>query len=121
MTNLIWALLPNNYLFLVILVASIGLMLGLLKRKTAIGLVWSVILLFLFSPFINALTEFIPDWLLLLLSAIFFLSLIQAVLRGLFGKGVSDQLMANLLWSLFTLPFKALGFVLRIGRRRYDF
>lgn len=83
-------------------------------RKVALGLAGSVLLLALFSPFIDALVDLLPPWILVIMMIFFVISL----LRFIFGERVADHLIARLLYDVILMPFRFVGWVFRGPGRR---
>ena len=111
MTSLLFAFMPDHMFFLVIMAVGIGLMIGLVSKSTAFGIIASIVLYLLLSPCIGAILDLLPLWLLLLLMVFF------ALMGALFGRRATGHFMGHLMWFVFTLPFRMLGYVFG-GRRR---
>jgi len=56
----------------------------------------------------------------LLISLLVLLFGVIFLIRLLFGKRVSDALIGRLLYDIFTLPFRIVGFLLKLILRRYQ-
>jgi len=117
MTSLLFAFMPDHMFFLVIMAVGIGLMIGLVSKSTAFGIIASIVLYLLLSPCIGAILDLLPLWLLLLLMVFFALSIWRTLMGALFGRRATGHFMGHLMWFVFTLPFRMLGYVFG-GRRR---
>jgi len=118
MTRLLLAFAPEYLFPLIITAIGFGLMVGLITRKVAFGIIGSIILFLLLSPFISAIMEALPFWVLLIIGTIFFLSMARGVMNSLFGRGAMDHFFGNFLWALFTMPFRIVGYIFGIRRGR---
>ncbi len=122
--SLFWWFLPEGAEILVIVGVALALMVGIFSRKKAFGILGMLVLFLVAEPFIESLLNVLPLWVLILIMAAIFLSL----LRTLLGKGIFDQMvgqllanavtgMARLSLPLLRLPFRAmLGAVRLLGR-----
>ena len=117
MMSLVLAFLPDSALILVIVFVAIALIIGIVNRKAAFGIIGTIILFALLSPFVGSLLDFLPLWLLIILMGIFFLSIGRLVLTRLFGKGVANIFLGNLVWAIVSFPFRLAGRALNRGRR----
>jgi hypothetical protein len=106
-------LLPREFWVLLLMAAGIMMMIGF--RKAALGIVGSVVLLALLSPFIDSLIDALPTWILIILMIFFAMSL----LRFVFGRGVADHLISHLLYDVILMPFRFIGWLFRGPTRRY--
>jgi hypothetical protein len=100
-------LIPENAYLLALVLAGILIMIGF--RKAGVGLVVCILLFAVLGPFIEALIEVLPDWLLILLLLGFVLSMTRLV----FGRRVAGNVISLLLYDLLRLPLRLLGRLLR--------
>lgn len=105
-------LLPQETWICLLVLAGFLLMFGF--RKAAVSLIGTIILLALFSPFIDALVESLPTWMLVLLMLLTALSFLRLV----FGGRIADQVIAHLLYDILLLPFRFIGWLFRGSGRR---
>ena len=117
MMSLVMAFLPDSAMILMIVFLAIALMIGIVSRKAAYGIIGTIILFALLSPFVDSLLDFLPLWLLIILMGIFFLSIGHLVLTRIFGKGVANIFLGHLVWAIFSFPFRLIGRALSRGRR----
>lgn len=117
MRTLLLALLPDDALILAIIAIGIGLIIGVFSRRAAFGYVGMIVLYALLAPFIDALFDILPLWLVLLILTIFLLGIARAGLNMLFGRRATDTFVGLLMWNFFALPFRFLGYLLGIRRR----
>lgn len=116
MKTLLVALMPDGLLPVLIAFTGLALILGIITKKAAFSFVWIIILLVFFTPFIDAVFESLPLWLVLMIVAAFIISIIKVVMHAIFGKAVTTEFMGHLLYDLFLLPFRLIGYLFR-GRR----
>ncbi len=116
----LWLWLPDEAMPLVIVGVGLALMLGLIRVRTALSVLGTVILLLLAGPFIEALIETLPGWMILLLVLFVVLALFRGVLSLLLGEraaahtiGILAADMIRLCFGLLFLPFRILWWVFR--------
>lgn len=112
MISSIFLLLPSETWVLLLMAAGIMMIIGF--RKAALGLAGTVLLLALFSPFIEALVDALPTWLLLTIMIFFIMSLLRFIL----GERMADHLIAHLLYDIILMPLRFIGWLFRGPRRR---
>lgn len=104
---------PENVYALAL--AGAGLLMILGFRHLALQIFGTIILLAIFGPFIDAIVEALPPWLFALLMLCFVVSFVRLI----FGRGVTDRLISNLLYDLLMAPFRFIRWLLRgFGPRR---
>jgi hypothetical protein len=120
--QLLWFFLPDEALVLVIAGIGLLLMLRVISGRAALGLLGAVVLLLLASPFIDALMDALPGWLVLLLLAAILLWLFRVACGLFLGQRAADHMVgilaadtARLFFRLLLLPFRILGWALRRG------
>lgn len=120
----ILGLLPDGAMVLVIMAIGFALMCGLLRPKRAFTMLGGLVLMLVLSPFISALVEALPFWLLAILLLLFGLSLLRALSNFVIGPGATDEMVGTLAadvvrsgvraaFFILTLPFRAIGWLLR--------
>jgi len=125
--NLIWAFLPDEALVLVIVAIGFGLMVGIIRVRTAASLLGGLFLITLLGPFVEMLFESLPSWLTLMVLALICLSLLRAFLGLVLGRRASDHVVGILaadvvrfcfvsVLEILFLPFRMIG---RLIRREY--
>lgn len=103
-------LLPQEAWIVLLVLGGFLMMFGF--RKAAVGLIGTVVLMAIFSPFIDALMESLPMWILVIIMLFFALSLF----RFMIGRRVADHVTAHLLYDVIVMPFRFIGWLFR--RRR---
>jgi len=116
MTGMLLSLLPDGTLPVVLVFVGLALIVGLVSRQAAFSIVGCFVLFALLSPFLESLSNALPTGILIILFCIFALSIFKLVLSLLFGKGPTDHFLGQLMYGVFTLPFRLIGFLLRGGR-----
>lgn len=115
MVQLLWMWLPDGMIPLVLVGLGLALTVGLVSRAAAGRVLGAIVLMLLLSPFVVALMERFPLWLLLLLMAWFILSTARLLLNSLFGRGATDHFVGSAMWAGFTAPFRILRWI--VARR----
>lgn len=111
MINALILLVPQEAWICLIVLAGFLMIFGF--RKAALSLVGAVVLMALLSPFIDALVDVLPTWILIIMMILFFMSLLRFIL----GERVADHLIAHLLYDVILIPFRFIGWVFRGSRR----
>ena len=114
MLNLFSWLLPDSALPLVIVVAALGLITGLIPRRTALGMIGIVIAILLFSPFVGVLLDSLPLWLVLLLATFLSLSFCRAVLNALIDQRAAAHTVGILAADVIRFFFRLLFWPFRL-------
>jgi len=120
----LWLWLPDEAMALVIVAIGLALIVGLVRGRTAPGLLGMVVLVLLAGPFIDSLLDTLPGWVLLLLLLWVALGLFRWVLSVLLGARAADEAVGSLaadvirtgfrlLFFLLCLPFRILWWVFR--------
>lgn len=112
MINALLFLVPEQAWVLVLVVAGILMILGF--RKMAWTLVGSIILLALLSPYIEALIDVLPLWLIGILIVIIGISFFRLIL----GRRIADNVISYLVYDLIRAPFRFIFWLLRGPIRR---
>lgn len=103
MTVLYW-LLPDEFLPVLVVVCGIGLVVGLLRPRSAGAIVGTVVLILLIGPFVESLFAALPLWVSLAVLSVFVLSISRRLLGSLLGEHAAGHVIGTLfLWSLKTL------------------
>jgi hypothetical protein len=120
----LWLWLPDEAMVLVIAGIGLALMFGFIRGRAAMGLLGTVILVLLAGPFIDALLDTLPGWMLLLLLLWVGVALFRWVLSLILGARAADEAVGSLaadviragfrlLFLLLCLPFRILWWVFR--------
>lgn len=116
----LWLWLPDEAMVLVIAGVGLALILGLIRGRTALGVLGMVVLVLLAGPFIDALIAGLPSWVILLLVLFLALTLFRWVLSLLLGEraaghavGILAADVIRLCFGLLFLPFRILWWVFR--------
>ena len=105
-------LVPEEAFALLLMGAGIMMILG--WRRTALKLIAVVLLFALLGPFIDAIIDSLPFWMLALLLVAFIFS----IFRLLLGRRVVDNVISFLIYDLIRAPFRILWWVLTRPNRR---
>jgi len=116
--------LPDEAMVLVIAGIGLALMFGFIRGRAAMALLGTVILTLLAGPFIDALLDTLPGWVILLLLLFVVLALFRGVLSLFLGERAAahaagilaaDVIRAGfrLLFLLLLLPFRILWWAFR--------
>jgi len=116
MGGLLLAFLPDNFLVILLIFVGIALIFGIFSRHKAFNFVKIIVIFALLSPFLYAIFDQLPAWLLILIMIGFIFSIARVLLNALFGKGATDQFVGQVMFALFAMPFRIIGNILR--RRR---
>jgi len=118
--NTLWWLLPDEAMPLVIVGIGLALIVGLVRGRTGLGLLGMVVLVLLAGPFIDALLDTLPGWVILLLVLFVALALFRGVLSLLLGEraaghaiGILAADVIRLCFGLLFLPFRILWWAFR--------
>ena len=118
--RLLWFVLPDEFLILVIAVIAVGVMLRLITGRVAAGIVGGLLLCVLAEPFIEALTDALPLWLLLLLILGTALWVFRIAVESILGERAAGHFIGTLAVDAFRLffrvlfsPFRLIGWLLR--------
>ncbi|MBM3269813.1 MAG: hypothetical protein FJZ01_19450 [Candidatus Sericytochromatia bacterium] len=132
-TGVLWALLPDEFLILVIVFAGLGLMVGVLSRRAAMGMIGGLILMILLTPFVEDLIGGLPGWLAVIVLLVAIFLLLGGFLQLVFGRRIAEHVASNLIThailaglggiarlagALIVLPFRAIGWAIRLATRR---
>lgn len=107
MLNVLLMFIPEEAYLAVIIVAGLLIIIGL--RTAGFSLVLGIIAILLLGPIVEGLLCILPSWILLILIIVLFITMFRAIV----GRGIYDNFMARLLYDLFRLPFRFLGWLLR--------
>jgi hypothetical protein len=118
MKGMLLAWLPESFFPLLIVGIGFALILGIISRQRAFGFIGFIVLFLLISPFVYALFDQLPVWLLLAIFVVVIFSAFRAILGFCFGKGATDQFVGQVMFAAFSMPFRLLGRLFQ-GRRRF--
>lgn len=114
----LFALIPNQALILAPLVIGICLILGIVNRSKAFSIIGLLILIAMFRPFTSAIYHSLPLWAVILISVIAFLTLFRTISTLLFGEEATGHILGEFLITLFSVPFRFVGYLFRLATRR---
>jgi len=117
MKGMLLTWLPESLFALVLVGVGFALILGVISRQRAFGIVGSLVLFLLISPFIYALFDKLPVWMILAVFVVVILSAFRAILGFCFGKGSTDQFVGQVMFAAFSMPFRLLGRLFQRTRR----
>jgi hypothetical protein len=98
----------ETLILLGILIAGLGLMIGVLSPKRALILLMLTIISAVLLPFINLYIKNAPTWLVLIIIVVLILLLFQLIVCLIFGKQTAASATGNIIANLVLLPFKLL-------------
>jgi hypothetical protein len=96
MVNVFWLLLPDAGIPLVILVLCIGVMIGVVRPRTVIGVVAGVVASFVAAPLIESLFASLPMWVGLVTLAVVGLWVVRTILEALLGREAAGHVLGAL-------------------------
>lgn len=111
--NLLLTVLPDGALPILFVFAGLALILGIGTRKAVFSFIGFLILLAVFTPFLDAIFNSLPWWVVVLFMAAFLIGLIKTVMHAVFGRAASAEFMGHLMYDVFLLPIRWI-----FGRRR---
>ncbi|MBI5606141.1 MAG: hypothetical protein HY879_22630 [Deltaproteobacteria bacterium] len=117
MGSLLFAFLPESFFPLLMVFAGLALILGIISKRTALRFVGGLLLLLLLTPFIVPLFGALPWWIIILILIGLVWCLFRGVLSVLFGREATSHFVGQLMYAVFILPFRFIGYLLG-GRRR---
>ena len=110
------SLIPFSLLPLLLVITGIAIVLRLITLRTAFGFIGFLLLIVILAPFVEALFQFLPLWLILIILVWLAVSFFTGVLRAVFGRGATDHFVGQVMYAVFAMPFRFIGYL--IGRRR---
>lgn len=113
MLTFLLTILPEDYWIIIIVFAAIGLILGVISRQAAFGVLGMIALFALATPFVDVLLGSLDLWLLMLIMIISWFMFIRWAFNLLFGQRTTDHLVALILHDIIILPFRAVRFLIR--------
>jgi hypothetical protein len=112
MLGLLLCLVPQEAWALFLVIGGILIMIGF--RKIGLFIVGAIVLLALFTPFLDSLIDSLPYEISILLMVVFFFW----IFRVIFGKYVYANIVSALILGLLKAPFKFIGWFFRMPMRR---
>ena len=112
--------LPEEALVLLPLLLGFLVMFRVISFGRAVLLVIGLGVMLALIPVFSSLLEALPLWLIILLVIVCGYGLLKTAAATVMGKGVSDHFIGSVLYDIFLLPFRLIGWFLRIlfGRAR---
>jgi hypothetical protein len=114
---LLLTFLPDQAMVLVFAGVGLALIVGLISRRAAFNVIGCVVLLLVLSPFIEALIDGLPTWILLCLIGWVGLALMRAASNLLLGRRSTNHMVgilaADVVRGLFQIAFAPLRWVFR--------
>ena len=115
--------LPDEAIVLIIALIGLGVMVGILRLRSAGQILMGLVLMLLLSPFIESLISSLPSWVNLLLLIAIGWALVRATFRFMLGPRAADHMVgilaADVVRGVFravlftlTLPFRFIGWML---------
>ena len=115
--GMLFTFIPQEIWILVFLGGALGVILGLVRPGTMVGLIACMAFLPVLFPIIGSLIDALPWWASSLLTIWFFLSIFSWVMSMLFEERTWDHVSALLIHDLLLGPFRLMGYLIRGGRR----
>jgi len=120
----LWLFLPDEAMVLVIALIGLGLIVGVLRPRSAGQLLGGIVLMLILSPFIESLLSSLPWWINVLLLVGMAWAIIRGLSRFVLGARAADHMIgilaADVVRGIFravrvalTLPFRFIGWMLR--------
>lgn len=120
--GILWALLPDQAMPLAVMGAGLALILGLVARRMALGIVGMLLLLSLLTPFVEAVVGDLPPWFSLVIMAFFALAIIRGLAGIVLGQRPADTMVGilaadivRLVVAILILPLRAVRWAFRLG------
>jgi hypothetical protein len=124
--KLLWMFLPDEFVILVIVGVALAMIVGLVRGRTAAGIIGGLILMLLAQPLIDALVDALPGWLLLLVLLWLVWWTFRALASLLLGREAAGHMtgilaadvvrfIARTVFWIIALPFRLIGGALRRG------
>lgn len=117
---MLWMLLPDEALPLLIVGIGLALILGLVSRSAAFGLVGLMLLFALLGPIVEGVMGGMPPWISLVILAVVILVLLKGMARLVLGGRAADHMvgilaadLVRLAVRLMMLPFRAIYWAVR--------
>lgn len=111
--SLLLTVLPDGALPILLVFTGLALILGIITKKAAFSFIGLIILLAVFTPFLDAIFNSLPLWVAVLFMAAFLIGSIKVVMHAIFGKAATAEFMGRLMYDVFLLPIRCI-----FGRRR---
>jgi hypothetical protein len=112
------AFLPDEAMILIPLGLGFLVLFRVLSFTRAIVLLAGLCLILALIPFLGGLLVMLPIWALVLMMVLVVYSIARSVSNSALGKGVTDHFFGSLVYDLFVMPFRLIGWVLRSLFRR---
>ncbi|HZT32754.1 MAG TPA: hypothetical protein VFA33_22895 [Bryobacteraceae bacterium] len=120
----LWMFLPDEAMILVIALIGLGLMVGLLRLRSAGQLLGGIVLMLLLAPFIESFVGSLPSWVSFLLLVWIGWAMIRALIRFILGARAADHMVGILaadavrglfgvVFFVLALPFRLAGWLFR--------
>lgn len=124
LTDLLLVLMPNELLPLVIVGVGLALIVGVMNRRRALGLVLLVVSLPVLEQVFAALLNGMPAWLLLCLCMFIAIQILRVLLESVVGREAAGHILGALVigvcrfaFHLMILPLRAVAGLAGAGIR----
>jgi hypothetical protein len=118
---MLWMLLPDGVLPLVIVGIGLALMVGLLNRSAAFGLLGMFLLFALLGPIVEGVMGGMPPWVGFFVFAVVILVLLKSIASLVLGRRAADHMvgilaadLVRLAVRILLLPFRAVAGLVRL-------
>jgi len=112
-SGVFWALLPDEALPLVIMVAGLLMILGF--RRAGLSILGAALLLPMLAPFVEALFGELPPWVSLVILAFIGLAILRGLAALLIGQRAADTMVGSLAADVVRIVVGILFFPLRVA------
>jgi len=112
-SGILWALLPDEALPLVIMIAGLMMILGF--RQVAFSILGVVLLFPILAPFVEALLGELPPWVSLVILAFVGLAILRGLAALLIGQRAADTMVGSLAADVVRIIVGILFFPLRVA------
>jgi hypothetical protein len=116
MMNAIAFLLPDSMIVLVIMGVGIAMILGVNHRKS-LGLLGSLLLCLILSPFIEAVFAVLPMWITALVLFVAGMQILRSVLGFVFGSEAAGHIIGGIVLAFLFFTARVLFMPLRLAGR----
>ncbi len=112
--DLLLLVLPDQFLGLLVMVASLGIIIGVVKPRTVMQLIGMILLASISAPFIEVLFTILPWWVGLGVMCIVSIWIVRGVLELLFGREATGHILGAAVIGVVVLTFRVLFLSVRL-------
>jgi hypothetical protein len=108
--NILWWLLPDEAMILVIAGIGLGLILGLIKGRPAMGILGGIVLSLILAPFVESLFGSLPSWISILILAAVGMAIFRGIASLFLGERAAGHMVGVLAADVVRFFFRLLFF-----------